>query len=68
MRILGIAVGVFGCLMLISSINLVRVGKYNLSNPNEMQQFVGGAAFSVIILAGGLWMASRKNKPANSRK
>jgi hypothetical protein len=60
MMILGIVVSVFGGLMVLSGINLARLGKFDLSTTAGMQQFVGGVAFGIILVAVGLALANRK--------
>jgi hypothetical protein len=62
MKIMGIVLSVFGGLMVLSGINLVRLGKYDLSTTGGMQKFVGCAAFGVILVALGLSLA----KPESS--
>jgi len=66
MKILGIVVSVFGVLMVLSGINLVRLGKFDLSTTAGVQQFVGGVAFGIILVAVGLAMANRKESGSNS--
>jgi uncharacterized membrane protein SirB2 len=66
MKILGIVVSVFGGLMVLSGINLARLGKFDLSTTAGLQQFVGGVAFGIILVAVGLAMANRKKSPSKS--
>jgi hypothetical protein len=60
MKALGIVLSVFGGLMVLSGINLVRLGKFDLSPTEGLQQFVGGVAFGIILVAVGLALANRK--------
>jgi len=66
MKILGIVVSVFGGLMVLSCLNLARLGKFDLSTTEGLQQFVGGVAFGIILVAVGLAMANRKKSPPKS--
>jgi len=66
MKILGIVVSVFGGLMVLSGINLARLGKFDLSTTDGLQQFVGGVAFGIILVAVGLAMTNRKKSPPKS--
>jgi hypothetical protein len=61
MKILGIILSAFGSLMVLSSLNLVRLGKFNLSTTEGIQQFAGGTGFGVIAFALGLWLFTRKS-------
>jgi hypothetical protein len=60
MKVLGIAVSVFCGLMVLSGIDLARLGKFDVSTTADTQQFVGRVAFGIILLAVGLAMADRK--------
>ena len=64
MKVFGIVLSVFGGLMVLSAVNLARLGKFNLSTTEGIQQFVGGAAFGVLLVALGLWLAKRKRPPS----
>jgi hypothetical protein len=64
MKVVGYIVAVFGVLMLVSSANLART-KYNLQSSDDFQQFCGGLAVSVLILAGGIVLI-RRSKPPGS--
>lgn len=63
MKIVRIVVSVFGGLMVLSGINLACLGKFDLSTTDGLQQFVGGLAFGIILVAVGLAMANRKKSP-----
>jgi len=64
MKVLGYIVAVFGVLMLVSGVNLART-KYNLHSSDDFTQFLGGIAFSLLILAGGIALV-RRSKPPGS--
>jgi hypothetical protein len=65
MKALGIVISVFGGMMVLSSLNLVRLGKFDLSTSEGIQEFIGGAAFGVILVALGMWLAKRRQPPSN---
>ena len=70
MKILGIVVSVFGGLLVLSDINLGRLGKFDLSTADGLQQFVGYVASAIILVAVGLVMANRikpSSKSADGR-
>jgi hypothetical protein len=66
MKALGIVVSVFGGLMVLSGVNLARLGKFDLSTTAGVQQFIGGVAFGVILIAVGAVMANRKKPSSKS--
>jgi len=66
MKALGIVVSVFGGLMVLSGINLARLGKFDLSTTEGFQKFVGGVAFGIILVAVGMVMANRKKPSSKS--
>jgi len=66
MKALGIVVSVFGGLMVLSGINLARLGKFDLSTTKGIQEFVGGVAFGIILVAAGMAMANRKKPSSKS--
>ena len=67
MKALGIVLAIFGGLMVVSGVNLIRLGKFNLSTTEGVQQFVGGAAGGVLLMALGLWLANRRTPKPPSK-
>jgi hypothetical protein len=62
MKVAGIIVIVFGALLALSSARLAFT-QYNLRDTNDLSRFLGGATFSVVVLAIGLTMLTRSGKP-----
>ena len=64
MRTLGIAVIVFGGLLLLVATNLA-VTQYNLSSSHDVSKCVSGFAFAVLTLAVGLSLFRRGGTARN---
>jgi hypothetical protein len=60
MKALGMILSVFGGLLVFSALNLLRIGKFNLSTTEGIQQFVGAAACGTILLGLGLKLVTSK--------
>ena len=57
----GIVLIVLGSLMILSSINLAFT-KYHLSDQHDLSKFLGGTAFSVLLLAVGIRLLINKSR------
>jgi hypothetical protein len=62
MKVTGIALAVLGGLMILSGLNL-GVTKYDLHSSHDISKFTGGLAISVMILAGGILLIRKSNRP-----
>ena len=62
MKIAGVIVLVFGCLLLVSATNLT-LRHYDLSTSDGFSQAMGGFAFALVVIAGGIASYKRGTPP-----
>lgn len=62
MKALGGLLSGFGVLMIAGAVVLAVVGRYDLSEAAGVQQFIGGAAAGLLVVALGLALAKPRNR------
>lgn len=62
---IGYVLAAFGLLMLVSGVNLART-QYDLHSSHDLSKFLGGVAFSLLILASGIVLIRKLTPPGSA--